>query len=97
MAMFVDEGVTADVFGPGRYTLNTQTLPVLTNLKNWDKLLGLPFKSDVYFSIPNNSSHVNGYVPTCYRARCRVWRGATAFVRYVFLLYQRPAKFFKRS
>jgi len=29
MAMFVDEGVTADVFGPGRYTLNTQTLPLL--------------------------------------------------------------------
>ena len=49
MAMFVDEGVTADVFGPGRYTLNTQTLPLLTNLKNWDKLFESPFKSDVYF------------------------------------------------
>ena len=49
MAMFVDEGVTADVFGPGRYTLNTQTLPVLTNLKNWNKLFESPFKSDVYF------------------------------------------------
>ncbi len=49
MAMFVDEGVTADVFGAGRYTLNTQTLPVLTNLKNWDKLFQSPFKSDVYF------------------------------------------------
>lgn len=49
MAVFVDEGKTADVFGPGRYTLNTQTLPVLTNLKNWDKLFESPFKSDVYF------------------------------------------------
>lgn len=49
MAMFVDEGVTADVFGAGRYTLTTQTLPVLTNLKNWDKLFQSPFKSDVYF------------------------------------------------
>ncbi len=49
MAMFVDEGVTADVFSAGRYTLNTQTLPVLTNLKNWDKLFQSPFKSDVYF------------------------------------------------
>lgn len=49
MAMFVDEGVTADVFGAGRHTLNTQTLPVLTNLKNWDKLFQSPFKSDVYF------------------------------------------------
>ena len=36
-AVFVDEGVVADVFLPGRYTLNTQTLPVLTNLRNWDK------------------------------------------------------------
>lgn len=49
MALFVDEGKTADVFAAGRYTLNTQTLPVLTNLKNWDKLFQSPFKSDVYF------------------------------------------------
>ena len=49
MALFVDEGRTADVFSAGRYTLNTQTLPVLTNLKNWDKLFQSPFKSDVYF------------------------------------------------
>ena len=43
LAMFVDEGKTADVFAPGRYTLNTQTLPVLTNLKNWDKFFQSPF------------------------------------------------------
>jgi len=49
MAMFVDEGKTADVFGPGRHKLTTQTLPVLTYLKNWDKLFQSPFKSDVYF------------------------------------------------
>ena len=48
-ALFVDEGKTADVFQPGRYTLTTQTLPLLTNLKNWDKLFQSPFKSDVYF------------------------------------------------
>ncbi|WP_263768229.1 SPFH domain-containing protein [Propionivibrio soli] len=48
-AMFVNEGQVADVFGPGRYALTTQTLPVLTNLKNWDKLFESPFKSDVYF------------------------------------------------
>jgi hypothetical protein len=48
-AVFVDEGVVADVFPPGRYTLNTQTLPVLTNLRNWDKFFQSPFKSDVYF------------------------------------------------
>ncbi len=49
MAVFVNEGKVADVFGPGQYKLTTQTLPVLTYLKNWDKLFESPFKSDVYF------------------------------------------------
>jgi membrane protease subunit (stomatin/prohibitin family) len=49
MAMFVNEGKLADVFGPGRYTLTTATLPILTYLQNWDKLFKSPFKSDVYF------------------------------------------------
>lgn len=48
-AVFVNEGRVADVFGPGLYTLNTQTLPLLTNLMNWDKAFQSPFKSDVYF------------------------------------------------
>ena len=49
MAVFVNEGKVADVFGPGTHRLTTQTLPVLTYLKNWDKLFESPFKSDVYF------------------------------------------------
>lgn len=49
MAIFVNEGKIADVFGPGTYKLTTQTLPILTYLKNWDKLFESPFKSDVYF------------------------------------------------
>ena len=49
MAIFVNEGKIADVFGPGTYKLTTQTLPVLTYLQNWDKLFESPFKSDVYF------------------------------------------------
>ena len=49
LAVFVNEGKVADVFGPGRHTLTTATLPVLTYLKNWDKLFESPFKSDVYF------------------------------------------------
>lgn len=49
MALFVNEGQIADQFSPGRYKLTTQTLPVLTYLKNWDKLFESPFKSDVYF------------------------------------------------
>ena len=49
MAVFVNEGKVADVFGPGMYKLTTQTIPVLTYLKNWDKLFESPFKSEVYF------------------------------------------------
>ncbi|MBC8056128.1 MAG: SPFH domain-containing protein [Rhizobiales bacterium] len=49
VAIFVNEGKIADVFGPGRHTLTTATLPILTYLKNWDKLFESPFKSDVYF------------------------------------------------
>jgi membrane protease subunit (stomatin/prohibitin family) len=49
MAVFVNEGRVADVFAPGMYTLNTQTLPILTYLMNWDKAFKSPFKSDVYF------------------------------------------------
>ncbi len=49
LAVFVNEGKIADVFGPGTHKLTTQTLPVLTYLKNWDKLFESPFKSDVYF------------------------------------------------
>jgi membrane protease subunit (stomatin/prohibitin family) len=49
MAVFVNEGRIADVFGPGLYTLNTNTLPILTYIMNWDKAFKSPFKSDVYY------------------------------------------------
>jgi membrane protease subunit (stomatin/prohibitin family) len=48
-AIFVNEGRIADVFGPGLYTLSTNTLPILTYLMNWDKAFKSPFKSDVYY------------------------------------------------
>ncbi|MBZ5578801.1 MAG: SPFH domain-containing protein [Acidobacteriia bacterium] len=49
MAAFVNEGRIADVFSPGLFTLNTRTLPLLTDLKNWTKEFKSPFKSDVFF------------------------------------------------
>jgi membrane protease subunit (stomatin/prohibitin family) len=49
MAVFVNEGQVADVFGPGLHTLNTHTLPILTYLMNWDKAFQSPFKTDVFF------------------------------------------------
>ena len=57
VALFVNEGQVADQFRAGTYTLNTQTLPILTNLKNWDKLFDSPFKSDVYFF--NTTQQIN--------------------------------------
>ena len=48
-AVFVDEGEAADEFPPGLYALTTRTLPLLTNLRHWDKAFESPFKSDVYF------------------------------------------------
>ncbi|QAY67287.1 SPFH domain-containing protein [Paenibacillus protaetiae] len=48
-AVFLNEGVVADVFGPGRYELHTQNLPVLTALKSWKYDFNSPFKADVYF------------------------------------------------
>ena len=49
VALFVNEGEIADSFTPGHYQLTTQTLPLMTSLKNWDKLFKSPFKSDVFF------------------------------------------------
>ena len=48
-AAFVNEGRIADIFGPGLFTLNTRTLPLLTDLMNWNKEFKSPFKSDVYY------------------------------------------------
>ncbi|TPG47099.1 SPFH domain-containing protein [Sphingomonas glacialis] len=48
-AFFYNEGEIADAFKPGRYTLETANLPVLTALQNWDKGFVSPFKADVYF------------------------------------------------
>ncbi|MFB9078249.1 SPFH domain-containing protein [Flavobacterium procerum] len=48
-AIFVNEGVIADIFSPGTYTLNTQNLPILTTLKGWKYGFNSPFKAEVYF------------------------------------------------
>ncbi|HRU83834.1 MAG TPA: SPFH domain-containing protein [Eubacteriales bacterium] len=47
--VFVFEGVVADVFGPGKYKLDTNNLPILTKLANWKYAFENPYKGDVYF------------------------------------------------
>lgn len=49
VAIFVNEGEIADVFGPGRHQLWTQNMPILTTLKSWKHGFNSPFKADVYF------------------------------------------------
>ncbi|PIC75465.1 hypothetical protein CSV74_16185 [Sporosarcina sp. P19] len=49
VAVFVNEGEIADVFGPGRHILYTQNMPILTKLKSWKYGFNSPFKAEVYF------------------------------------------------
>lgn len=49
VAIFCDKGRLADVFMPGYYKLNTDSIPILTRLMSWQYGFEKPFKSDIYF------------------------------------------------
>ncbi|MFI1988348.1 SPFH domain-containing protein [Actinoplanes sp. NPDC020271] len=49
VAVFVNEGRVADVFGPGTHTLTTQNLPILATIKGWKYGFESPWKAEVYF------------------------------------------------
>ena len=49
VAVFVNEGVVADVLEPGIYELETKNLPIMTSLNHWDHGFNSPFKAEVYF------------------------------------------------
>jgi len=49
IAVFVNEGIIADVFEPGLYELETNNLPILTKLQSWPHGFNSPFKAEVYF------------------------------------------------
>ena len=46
---FIYVGEFGDTFGPGKHTLTTDNIPVLTKLKSWKYGFNSPFKADVYF------------------------------------------------
>ncbi len=48
-AVFVSEGQVADVFTPGKYTIDGGNTPILTKLGAWKYGFDSPFKSEVYF------------------------------------------------
>ena len=49
IAQFVYLGQFGDTFGPGKWTLATDNIPILSTLKGWKYGLESPFKADVYF------------------------------------------------
>ena len=49
VAQFVYLGQFGDQFKPGKYSLTTENIPVLTTLKGWKYGFQSPFKADVYF------------------------------------------------
>jgi excisionase family DNA binding protein len=49
VVQFVYLGEFGDTFGPGKHTLATDNIPILTNLKSWKYAFNSPFKADVYY------------------------------------------------
>ena len=48
-AVFVYQGQVADVFEPGKYTIDGGNTPILSKLGAWKHGFNSPFKSEVYF------------------------------------------------
>jgi excisionase family DNA binding protein len=46
---FVYLGEFGDTFAPGKHTLTTDNIPILTKLKSWKYGFNSPFKADVYY------------------------------------------------
>ena len=51
VAQFVYLGEFGDKFLPGKHTLATDNIPILTKLKSWKYAFNSPFKADVYYVI----------------------------------------------
>jgi excisionase family DNA binding protein len=49
VAQFVYLGQFGDTFSPGKHTLVTENIPILSTLKGWKYGFHSPFKADVYF------------------------------------------------
>src|SRR4051794_15002056 len=51
VAQFVYLGQFGDTFGPGKHSLTTDNIPVLTRLQGWKYGFESPFKADVYYVV----------------------------------------------
>ena len=51
VAQFVYVGQFADTLGPGKHTLKTENIPILSDLLGWKYKFQTPFKADVYYVV----------------------------------------------
>jgi excisionase family DNA binding protein len=49
VVQFLYLGQFGDLFGPGKHTLTTENIPVMTKLQSWKYGFNSPFKADVYY------------------------------------------------
>ncbi len=49
VAQFVYVGEFGDTFGPGKHTLTTDNIPIMSTLKGWKYGFQSPFKADLYY------------------------------------------------
>ncbi len=49
VAQFIYLGQFGDTFGPGKHTLVTDNIPILSTLKGWKYGFESPFKADIYY------------------------------------------------
>ena len=49
VAQFVYVGQYVDTLGPGRHTLKTENIPIISDLLGWKYKFQTPFKADVYY------------------------------------------------
>ena len=64
LVQFVYLGEFGDTFAPGKHSLTTDNIPILTRLKSWKYGFNSPFKADVYDLTTRLSRRTSGAPPT---------------------------------
>ncbi len=93
VVQFVYLGQYGDLFGPGKHTLTTDNIPVLSRLKGWKYGFESPFKADVYYvdDAPVHRQQV-GHVESGHGARSGLRHRPRARVRHLRLPHRRSRR-----
>lgn len=96
IAVFINEGKIADIFGPGTFELVTQNMPILSTLKGWKYGFNSPFKAEVYFFNTKNFTDQKWGTPNPVMMRDQDFGAVRmkAFGTYTFKVVD-PVKFIK--